>query len=487
MGRRELVLPQMGILTMPICTYNRTMTPIPSLSLQALYRLFIKPHSASVDDRRREFILNVLLSGLFGGACVAVLSTSVNYVINTAEHHVSSLILTFLFWAVVSVLLMLSRRGNPKLAALIFVGFLLLSSFQFAFVWGFGLAVAELMFALTIVITGVLFAAPLALVAVLIVSALILIVSWLQVNHIQTPQTYWQQQSYQLDDAIAYIVIFIIIGVVSWLSNRETDRSLQRARASEAALQKERDNLESKVIDRTRELEDLQLARLLELQPFAEFGRIGAGLVHEIANPLTAAALNLEELNKQQHSVLVRQLQRNLSYLERYLVAARKQIKRESKLTNFAVGAELKQIINLLNNRARKAGVELRVDKVSNIKLYGDVVKFNQLVANLIANAIDASEGVKQRELKIVTVTIKSLDDGLRIAVNDHGPGISTQAIEHLFEPFYSTKKSVRSGLGIGLALVKQYVEQDFGGTITVVSERELGTTFTIQLRGYST
>lgn len=449
-----------------------------------LYRRFIEPHSGDVDSRRREFILNTLLSGLFAIACIALVYTLFNHFVAHQGHHLSSVWSTLVFWTIMTALLVISRSGKPSIAAFILVGFLLLSAVEFAFVWGFGLADAELMFALTIVIAGVLFAAPLALAAVSVVAVVLMVITYLQVNHLQTPQTYWQRQSYQIDDAVGYMAIFVVMGLVSWLSNLEIDRSLKRARASEAALQKERDNLEAKVISRTRELEELQLARLLELQPFAEFGRIGAGLVHEIANPLTAASLHLEELNRQQHSDLVRQVQRNLHYLERYLLAARKQIKRESRLKTFSVGSELRQICNLLTNRARSAEVSLIVDKVTNVKLYGDVVKFNQLVANLLANAIDASEKISDRGRRVAKLEARQEKGWVVLVISDHGPGIPPQLMDHLFEPFYSTKNaSVRSGLGIGLALVKQYVENDFRGTIGVVSDAKSGTVFTLKLR----
>jgi signal transduction histidine kinase len=450
-----------------------------------LYCLFIQPHAQDTDSQRREFILNTLLSGLLVVSTIALLFTTFNYFISHIGQHAGSVWSTLIFWVIVVALIIISRCYRPYLAAFIFVAFLLLSAVQFSVTWGFRLAQAELVFALAIVIAGVLFSAPMALLAALGVGIILSGIAYLQVQNLQIPLTDWESQPLHFVDAVGYIAVFGIMGVVSWLSNRETDRSLRRARASELALQKERDSLETKVIDRTRELEDLQLARLLEMQPFAEFGRIGASLVHEIANPLTAASLHIEELNRQQSSDLVRQVQRNLHHLERYLVAARKQIKRESDLRQFSVGVELKQIAHLLTNRARNAGVRLSIGKIVNVKLFGDVVKFNQLIANLLANAIDASEVITDVSSRQVVVEVASEDKLVEITITDHGAGISAQNIERLFEPFYSTKSSVRSGLGIGLSLVKQYVEHDFQGTIKVVSSPDAGTIFTLRLKGH--
>ena len=452
--------------------------------MQKLYLVFIKPRGVDADSQRREFILNTLLSGLLAIATAALLFTLFDFFIIHIGHRIDSVWQTFLFWAVIGTLLLISRRWRPNVAAYIFIGFLLLSGIQFAVAWGFRLAQAELVFALVIVIAGVLLTAPMAFIMSLVVAAALTVITILQVGGYQIPLTDWETQPYHYVDGFGYIAIFIAIGLVSWLSNREIDRALKRARRSEAALQKERDNLEAKVIERTHELEELQLARLLEMQPFAEFGRIGASLVHDIANPLTAANLHLEELNRQQHSDLARQVQRNLYHLERYLVAARKQIKRESDLKVFSVGSELRQIAKLLTNRARKAGVHVVVDKIANIKLYGDVVKFNQLIANLLANAIEASGGMSDAALAEVRIGARTQGKFIVITITDHGVGIAPENIEKLFEPFYSTKSNVRSGLGLGLSLVRQYVEHDFRGKISVTSNPDQGTVFTIKLKG---
>jgi signal transduction histidine kinase len=484
MGERSIANNWAGMLFCPPVHYNITMSLSFSDLLQRLYQLFIKSHSTGIDTRRREFILNTLLSGLFAVGLVALLLSAADYYLFHLGSHISTVVSTLLFWLVTAMLLLVSRRGWPQVAAVILVALLLATSLQFTLSWGFGLAIAQLMFALTIVVAGVLFAAPLSIATMVLVAVLLAAVAYLQAAQLQHPIPYWDRQPYQPEDVVGYVAVFAIIGITSWLSNRERDRSLKRARASEAALQRERDNLEVKVAERTRALEELQLARLLELQPFVEFGRIGASLVHEIANPLTAATLNLEELSRGQHSELVRQVQRNLHHLERYLIAARKQIKRESDLKLFSVSAELRQIVHLLDNRARQAAVVLDLHKVPNLKLYGDVVKFDQLVANILANAVDASEKVSDPVRRRVTVAVAARGKTVKITITDHGAGISDAAAEHLFEPFYSTKPLARSGLGIGLALVKQYVEHDFKGSITVSSSPAKGTTFTLRLRG---
>lgn len=449
---------------------------------QNLYTLFLEPITTSPDSQRREFILNTLLCGLGVLASIAVLFSLYNRYYVASSGSFGPLLATIIFWLGIVGLLMLSRRGYYSQASFIFIVLLLGAGAQFMIMWGYDLAIAQLILLLTTVIAGVLFRARSAILAMIAVVLTIGLVTYLQLAGYTNPSLYWQTNEPTFGDIVGYIFIIIVAGIVAWLSNRETDRSLQRARASEAALQQERDRLEEKVIARTQELEDLQLQRLLEIQPFAEFGRIGANLVHEIANPLTAATLHIQELNRSEASKPLLQVQRNLAQLERYLIAARKQIKRQSDLREFSVGVEVRQVVRLLTNRARKAGVQIQVNKVPTLKVYGDAVKFSQIIANLLANAIDAAESAHESRDKMVAITITKQNRRAIITISDFGIGIPADMIDHLFKPFYTTKSSERGGLGIGLALVKQYVTHDFKGRITVTSDAKNGTTFTLDL-----
>ncbi len=220
-----------------------------------------------------------------------------------------------------------------------------------------------------------------------------------------------------------------------------------------------------------------------ELQRFAEFGRLSANLVHEIANPLTAASLNLEQCDNKK-SLLLIQARKNLQQLERYLEAARKQIKTQTTMGSFPIRHELNQIADIMSPLACRAGVKLKIEQSGNYNLYGDSVKFHQLVSNLVTNAIDAyAHTGRSTSIKHVAVTVKKSGQWLKLQVTDWGKGIDTPEFAQVFEPFYTTKYKTGHGMGIGLALVKQYVTVDFGGSIQVRSSRSHGTQFTAKLR----
>jgi two-component system C4-dicarboxylate transport sensor histidine kinase DctB len=107
-------------------------------------------------------------------------------------------------------------------------------------------------------------------------------------------------------------------------------------------------------------------------------------------------------------------------------------------------------------------------------------VKFHQLVSNLVANAIDAYEGIPL-ERRIVQVLLSKQGKKAKFVVKDDGAGINPEHLAYIFDPFFTTK-TVDKGTGIGLMIVKRVVEEDFGGTISVASTRRTGTVFTVVL-----
>ena len=147
---------------------------------------------------------------------------------------------------------------------------------------------SALTFIIAIVDSNVLISARLGILITGALAVTQIAVALAQLHHSLRLSLSWLRQSVSFGDSAGYAIVFIIIGVVTWLSNRETDRSLLRARQSEFDFAHERYSLELKMQSRTRELEESQYLRIVELQRFAEFGQSRANLLHEVASPLTA-------------------------------------------------------------------------------------------------------------------------------------------------------------------------------------------------------
>lgn len=449
----------------------------------SLYKKFIKPKSTDPDDRRREYILNIIFSCLSVIAIANLIASLIHHQIGTVRPDTNSLGLTSFYMFIILGLFWLSRRGFYKVAAISVVSLLGFIGTFLIFYWSFELPVAELTFVLTIVMSGILFRARASLLVSVFVSILVASIGLAQVYGYLQPDVSWFNQPLKVIDIVGYVAVFIIIGWLTWLANKEIDNSLARARASESALEVERDSLEIKVIERTRELEQAQLIRVMELQRFAEFGRMSAGLLHDLANPLTVASLNLEELKNQHRSARIHRALQSLNHISRYVEAARKQLHSQGSLIKFSVQKETQQIIKMLKHRARESGLKIEIVSNGNYRLYGDPVKFSQMVANLLINAIEAYDNLPaDKPKRPIIVTVSKQSEFVKIVVHDWGHGLDLDESKRIFEAFYSTKLQEKSNMGIGLAMVKKIVVEDFKGSIKVSSSKRYGTKFTVLL-----
>ena len=224
------------------------------------------------------------------------------------------------------------------------------------------------------------------------------------------------------------------------------------------------------------------LQQEMELQRMAEFGRLGASLIHEMSTPLTAAALTLDQIRSEQPNVLLKKARQDIRQLERYVSAAKNQLKGESHETSFSLTVAIHQVVMLLSARAKSSNTKILVNTIGSIRLYGDVVKFHQIMANLINNAIEAYD--EQTDFgRIVTISVsRPHQNSVSIVVSDNAKGIAPKDKARIFDPFFTTKQGKGRGLGIGLATVKKYVEVDFRGSIRVKSKLSAGTSFSVNI-----
>ena len=218
---------------------------------------------------------------------------------------------------------------------------------------------------------------------------------------------------------------------------------------------------------------------------FAEFVQLVGGLAHEIKNPLSTIRLNLELLGEDlsdpqtpserraagKVAVVERECTRLQRLLDDFLRFARV---RPGELAPRSVNDSLQRVLDFFQPQADAAGIELiRYLEADLAHVRIDQESLQAALLNLILNAQQALPEGGQ-----LMVRSRSTPQGVAIDLVDTGIGMDTATLNRAFDPFYSTKSG---GSGLGLPTTRKIIEAH-GGTLSVQSEPERGTQFTIEL-----
>jgi signal transduction histidine kinase len=319
-----------------------------------LYIRTLKPKSIAEDDQRREFILNVILAA----SILLVLAGNINIVerlLHGPDFTGVVLLLPAGILAGFVGLLVLSRKGYFVAASYILLLAYFIAITYAVYYWGADLPQAILSYAAIIIVASIVISSRFGILAAGLIIATLLLVTRLQTTGVVMPQLYWKQQLFRMNDGVIFSVTYLFIMLVSWLSNREIEKSLYRARRSEAALEKERDLLELKVEERTRELTEVQLEKVAQLYRFAELGRLSSGLFHDLISPLTALSLNIRNLRQaephqiEDSAISIENSIHAARRLETMLMAIRKQLSHHEEKSLFSLNEEVAQVLHLFS------------------------------------------------------------------------------------------------------------------------------------------
>lgn len=435
-----------------------------------------KPKSKNEDNKRREFILNILLVSTLTLLLLMLLMNTYKTIYSQNYEGMSPIIILVIFLAFMGLYL-ISKIGLPKISSTIFLFLYFIPVTYMFYNWGANVPQGILMYSLIIVMSGILVGTRFAFISTLLLSSTLFLLSYLQIKSITIPNSNWKDSIMTMRDVTVYIITFFIIAIVSWLSNREIERSLKRAWTSEAELKKERDMLEIKVEEKTKELRRTQMEKMQHLLRFAEFGRLSSGLFHDLINPMTAVSLNLQQVKDEGKEELVKaktnlnQAIKATKRMEDFIMTVRKQLQKQESKTLFPIDEEIRHATQLLAHKARKHNVSLILDK-EKIKTFGNQIKFNQAVVNFISNAIDSYKDLDIKDKKVY-IDLSNKNNTAFLSIKDAGCGIAEENLNKIFEPFFTTKEG---GIGLGLSSSKNTIENDFQGTLGLKSSPGKGT-----------
>ena len=219
----------------------------------------------------------------------------------------------------------------------------------------------------------------------------------------------------------------------------------------------------------TQSLQEAQAA-LAHVTRVVAMGELVASIAHEVNQPLTGVVMtsnfvlreltskvpNLEELREAVAEV-VEDATRVSSVISRLRALFKKETSDRVKLD---INAVIQEVTFLVRTEAGGNDVQIRLDLAADLPpVTGDRVQLQQVLINLAVNGIDAMRSVTERP-RILDIRSTGHGDGVLIQVHDSGRGLDPDGIDHIFQPFFTTKPQ---GIGLGLSISRSIIESHGG------------------------
>ncbi|MCL7407380.1 MULTISPECIES: cache domain-containing protein [Rhodobacterales] len=267
------------------------------------------------------------------------------------------------------------------------------------------------------------------------------------------------------------------------------DHLLDQLSERDKELREWGESLEVKVEERTRDLSDAnqKLAqtteRLIMSEKLAAVGEITAGIAHEINNPIAVIQGNLEVARSQlgetakevktEFDLIDDQVYRIGSIVSKLLQFARPN-EYSGAANHITPSSVVRDCLVLTRHQIDAAGITTTTDITSDAEVVMARTELQQVVVNLILNAIHAMP-----QGGSLSLSVYDQDSSVMIKVHDSGAGIPSDIVARIFDPFFTTKQAQGTGLGLSIS---QTLVTRAGGQITVKSEVGVGSIFEIRL-----
>ena len=232
-------------------------------------------------------------------------------------------------------------------------------------------------------------------------------------------------------------------------------------------------------------------AELAHANRVAALGQLTASIAHEVNQPvagvLSSGQAALRWLDRPDLEAARRAIERVIRDATRagdVISGLRALVKKSPPRTeSFDVNEAIREVIVVTRGEAAKSGISVKTQLAEGLPLiHGDRVQLQQVILNLIINAIEAMSGISKGPRELLIKTAKSESDCVSVTVQDTGPGLDPANSDRAFEAFYTTKPD---GLGIGLSICRSIVEAH-GGELAVTANMPHGAVFqfTVPTRG---
>ena len=264
---------------------------------------------------------------------------------------------------------------------------------------------------------------------------------------------------------------------------------------AKAEIKRLNDELEQRVVERTNQLMEASeklreaQAELAHVNRVTTMGQLAASIAHEVNQPLagvvTNAGAGLRWLAHQPPNVeearnalgrIIKDGDRASDVISRI----RALIKNAPPLKDgLEINEAILEVIALTRSEVVKNGVSVQTQLTEGLpRIQGDLVQLQQVILNLILNAVEAMSGVSKGSRELLISTGQEASGGVLVAVQDSGPGLNPESVDRLFDAFYTTKPD---GIGMGLSICRSIVDAH-GGRLWGSSQAPRGAVFQFTL-----
>jgi PAS domain S-box-containing protein len=279
------------------------------------------------------------------------------------------------------------------------------------------------------------------------------------------------------------------------------DRSRVPALIGSAAFDEQRDQGVAFVLDLTERKRAEAEARksehkyremqteLAHANRVATIGQLTASIAHEVIQPICATVTNAQaalhflraqvlDLNELRNILtnILKDGKRAGDIISRIRDLLKKAPPRKERLN---LNEAVREVIELARGETRKNGISVQTDLAEGIELLeGDRVQLQQVILNLVMNAVEAMNATSEGARELLISTRKTEPDVVLVAVRDSGPGLAPATLDQLFDAFYTTKPG---GLGLGLSICRSIIETH-GGRLSAKANVPRGAIFEFSL-----
>jgi PAS domain S-box-containing protein len=250
----------------------------------------------------------------------------------------------------------------------------------------------------------------------------------------------------------------------------------------------ERKQAEAEARESERRYQEMQLD-LAHANRVATMGQLTSSIAHEVSQPVSAVAINAgaalnwlrrkpPDLEEARTSIekIVKDAHRSSEVIGRLRALFKKAPPRKEQLD---LNEAVDEVIVLTGSEVLKNGISVKTQLADGLRLIeGDRVQLQQVLLNLVVNAIQAMATIADGARDLLITTAPAGSDSVLVRVADSGPGLDSQMLEHVFDPYYTTKPH---GMGMGLAICRSIIDAH-NGRLWVSANQPRGAVFQFTL-----